>query len=216
MKKTGVYIDGYNLYYGMLKGTPYKWLELEKLIRSMIKADHDLVFIKYFTAPIKTYPYDAAALERQNLYLQAIATNPKIQTILGYYAKHTGWLPAHADECKQCSITRYGMVPVMRLEEKRSDVNIAVSMLVDATRSDIESFILVTGDSDQVGSIEALRYVYRKSVIVLNPQSGLSEHLKRAASYYQNIPRDLPAHCQLPDELPIGTHGRMIHRPPTW
>lgn len=26
--RTRVYIDGYNLYYGCLKGTPYKWLDL--------------------------------------------------------------------------------------------------------------------------------------------------------------------------------------------
>ena len=26
MKRTFAYIDGYNLYYGLLKGTPYKWL----------------------------------------------------------------------------------------------------------------------------------------------------------------------------------------------
>ena len=28
--KVIVYIDGFNLFYGMLKGTPYKWLDLEK------------------------------------------------------------------------------------------------------------------------------------------------------------------------------------------
>jgi hypothetical protein len=26
--KTNVYIDGFNLYYGCLKGTPHKWLNL--------------------------------------------------------------------------------------------------------------------------------------------------------------------------------------------
>ena len=27
MKRVIAYIDGYNLYYGLLKGTPYKWLD---------------------------------------------------------------------------------------------------------------------------------------------------------------------------------------------
>ena len=27
---TGVYIDGLNLYYGALRGTPFRWLDLEK------------------------------------------------------------------------------------------------------------------------------------------------------------------------------------------
>jgi hypothetical protein len=28
---TNVYIDGFNLYYGCLKGTPHKWLDLDAL-----------------------------------------------------------------------------------------------------------------------------------------------------------------------------------------
>ena len=109
-----------------------------------------------------------------------------------------------------------GFVPVKKLEEKRSDVNIAVAMLLDAVRTDTESFVLITGDSDQVGAIEALRYELGKSVLVFNPHSGLSQHLKRAASYYKNIPRDLPARCQLPDAIPVGTHGNFIRRPAAW
>ena len=35
-------------------------------------------------------------------------------------------------------------------------------------------------------------------------------------TYYKHIPRDLPAKCQLPDTIPVGTHGRTIHRPPAW
>ena len=45
---------------------------------------------------------------------------------------------------------------------------------------------------------------------------GLSTNLKRAASYYKNIPRDLPAKCQLPDSIPVGTHGNFIRRPAAW
>ncbi len=33
--KTNVYIDGVNLYYGALRGTPYKWLDLDALFRLM-------------------------------------------------------------------------------------------------------------------------------------------------------------------------------------
>lgn len=29
-------------------------------------------------------------------------------------------------------------------------------------------------------------------------------------------PRDLPARCQLPDEIPVGTHGNVIRRPEAW
>ena len=157
MKKTRVYIDGYNLYYGLLKGTPWKWLDLELFSKGLLNPDHEIVSIVYFTAPVKTHPHDPAAL-----------------------------------------------------------VNITVTMLLDAVRTDTESFALITGDSDQVGAIEALRYELGKSVLVFNPHAGLSQHLKRAASYYKNIPRDLPARCQLPDEIPVGTHGNVIRRPAAW
>jgi len=31
--RTVIYIDGFNLYYGALRGTPYKWLDIEKSFR---------------------------------------------------------------------------------------------------------------------------------------------------------------------------------------
>ena len=83
-------------------------------------------------------------------------------------------------------------------------------------RSDADCFVLVTGDSDQAGTVYALRHEFGKSVLVFNPHVAVSEHLKRAATYYAHIPRDLPAKCQLPDVIPIGTHGRTIHRPAAW
>ncbi len=31
---TNVYVDGFNLYYGCLKGTPYRWLDLGALCQA--------------------------------------------------------------------------------------------------------------------------------------------------------------------------------------
>jgi hypothetical protein len=33
------YIDGFNLYYGCLKGSPYKWLDLDALARRLQPRD---------------------------------------------------------------------------------------------------------------------------------------------------------------------------------
>jgi len=33
---TNVYVDGFNLYYGCLKGTPYKWLDLGALCQALL------------------------------------------------------------------------------------------------------------------------------------------------------------------------------------
>ena len=66
MKKTIAYIDGYNLYYGLLKSNPKsKWLDLSALVKKLLRPDHDIVGIKFFTARIRPYPQDLAAIERQ-------------------------------------------------------------------------------------------------------------------------------------------------------
>lgn len=55
--KTIVYIDGYNLYYSMLTGSRYKWLDLHLLMGDVIKDAYpnmraNIEQIKFFTAPI--------------------------------------------------------------------------------------------------------------------------------------------------------------------
>ena len=211
MKKTLVYIDGYNLYYGLLKGLP----DLRTFVASMFKEEHEIVSIKYFTARVRTYPYDIAAEERQKIYLQALAASGGVEIVEGFYNKKKAWLPHVSKKCRTCAEARAGMSHVVKLEEKRSDVNLAVTALVDAVRLDADSFAFITGDSDQVGTVYALRREFGKSVLVFNPHVAVSEHLKRAATYYAHIPRDLPARCQLPDVVPL-PNGRTIHRPPAW
>jgi hypothetical protein len=51
--KVYVYVDGFNLYYGALKRTPYKWLDLAALCRLMLPND-SIEHIKYYTARVFT------------------------------------------------------------------------------------------------------------------------------------------------------------------
>lgn len=216
MKKTIIYIDGYNLYYGLLKNNPRgKWLDLKSFVASLLRPDHEITAIKFFTARIRPYPYDIAAVERQKIYLQALSSIDKIQVCEGFYNKNKVWLPLLNEKCKSCSESRNGMARVVKFEEKRSDVNIAVSAMIDAARTDAECFVLITGDSDQVGTIEALRYEFGKKVLVFNPHAAVSDHLKRAASYYSHIPVTLPESCRLPDSI-VMPNNRILHCPLAW
>jgi len=216
MKRVIAYIDGYNLYYGLIKGTSYKWLDLVALARSFLRPDQEIVAVKYFTAPIKTHPHDLAAIDRQKVYLQALAKYPLVQVVQGFYSKHKTLAPAVDEKCRACDVATDGYVPVVKLEEKRSDVNFAISVLLDAFNDSADSFFLFTGDSDQIGTVETVRGKFGKRVCVFNPHESFSVNLKNAASYYQNISRDLPARCQLPEEIPVGTHGNVLRRPAAW
>ena len=140
MKPTIAYVDGFNLFYGLLKGTRDLWLDPVEFVRRLLREE---------------------------------------------------------------------------LEEKRSDVNIATSMVLDAVNNRAESFVLVSGDTDFIAPVNIVRKDYGKNVIVLNPHTRRSD-LKQYASYYKDIPRDQPSQCQLPDEIPIGTHGNVIRRPLSW
>jgi len=112
-----------------------KWLDLVSFSRALVKEGIDFIGVDYFTARIKTYPHDAAAIERQNVYLRALSTLPNLTIHEGFYNKNRTWAPFVEDPCRTCETFPGGMAHVMKLEEKRSDVNIATAMLWDAKRS---------------------------------------------------------------------------------
>ena len=49
MNKTIVYIDGFNLYYGLAKNTGYKWLDIIEFCKKVFPKNN-IVKVKYFTA----------------------------------------------------------------------------------------------------------------------------------------------------------------------
>ena len=78
---TNVYIDGFNLYYGSLKGTPYKWLDLAELSSVLLPQD-TISRIRYFTAQVNARPHDPQQPVRQQTYLRALPTIPDCPSIL--------------------------------------------------------------------------------------------------------------------------------------
>ena len=103
----------------------------------------------------------------------------------------------------------------MKFEEKRTDANIITEMLRDAFTSDVQSFILISGDSDFAAPLDLIRQELRRQVVVLNPKDRRSD-LIHHATIYRDIPRDLPTICQLPDEVSVGRTGKVIRRPAAW
>src|ERR1700733_157578 len=78
-----VYIDGFNLYYGVLKFSKDKWLDIEKLCR--ILRPHDSIKkIKYFTALSH-----GGKSQDQLTYLKALETLPLVNVVLGRYKNKT-------------------------------------------------------------------------------------------------------------------------------
>ncbi|MBR9824490.1 MAG: NYN domain-containing protein [Alphaproteobacteria bacterium] len=53
--RTYVYIDDFTLYYGALKGTDYKWLDLSALMSNLLPRNN-IIRVELFTARIKPRP----------------------------------------------------------------------------------------------------------------------------------------------------------------
>ena len=90
--RTRVYVDGFNLYYGALKGTPFKWLDPVLLTSLLLPPDHQIERLRYFTARVSG-KLDPRAPARQRVYLKALATLPEVEIHYGRFLAKTAWRP---------------------------------------------------------------------------------------------------------------------------
>ncbi len=68
-RKYVLYVDGFNLYYRMVKEKPqYKWLNIKSLFESFNFKPHPITKIRYFTAKVASQ--DSSKHIRQNLYIR--------------------------------------------------------------------------------------------------------------------------------------------------
>lgn len=206
--RTNVYVDAFNLYYGCLKRTPYRWLDLAMLC-SLLLPNHSIHRIRYFTALVSARPGDPRGPQRQQVYLRALRTIPNLTLHYGCYLTH----PARLRR-QNLSGDAGSPVWVLRTEEKGSDVNLATYLLVDAFRDDCEAAVVVSNDSDLVEPIRIVRAELGKIVGLLNPQKRPSRVLVREATFIKQVRPGVLAASQFPPIL-VDARG-SFHKPPSW
>jgi hypothetical protein len=82
--RTNIYIDGFNLYYGAAKHTPYKWLNVALLCETVLPGIA-INRIRYFTALVKPTLADPQMRQRQEVYIRALETLPNLTVHCGHY-----------------------------------------------------------------------------------------------------------------------------------
>jgi len=209
-RRTIVYIDGFNLYYGALKSGPHKWLNLERYFRFLLPHD-DLQRIRYFTAMV-----DGPTAAHQRVYLQALATLPLVDVILGRFKTKKIRCRVDPTICAVPHAQRLFGAP----EEKRTDVNIAVHILDDAYQGACDRFVIVSGDSDLVPAVVAVKHRFpAKEVVVYvpsrDPVRGAAVELRTSADRARTLPLNFLAHAQFPNVIPDGAGGALT-KPTDW
>jgi hypothetical protein len=91
--RTSIYIDGFNLYYRALKGTPYKWLDVKQLALNLLQPHNVITEIKYFTAIVSGI-FDPSQPLRQKIYIRALKSHiPEFSVYYGHFLTHTVLFP---------------------------------------------------------------------------------------------------------------------------
>ena len=211
-KRTHVYVDGFNLYYGCLKGTAERWLDLQKFCQKIFPAN-EIRRIHYYTALVGSTVLDPQKPERQQTYLRALETLSTVSIRLGMFRTNTvkrelaSPIPGGP---------RY--VDVLDPKEKGSDVNIATDLLADGFRGEYDVAIVVSNDSDLCRPIDVVRKQLGLDVIVVAPVCQQSRHpsyeLRQVATFVITPRRSTLRACQFPDTVADG--NGMITKPVGW
>lgn len=201
IKSVIVYVDGFNLYFGMKESGYgiYKWLNIKNLVTGFLTANQNLVDLKYFTSRVTNNPLKQ---KRQATYIEALETTG-IKVIYGMYK-------AKDYDCKNCGHT--WQIP----NEKMTDVNIATQMLIDAFTDKFDTAILISGDSDLVPPIKSIHKLFpEKSVSVWFPPSRHTHSVASAAKGSLMLGRKTLKSNQFPIEV-TKSDGYVLHKPASW
>lgn len=199
-KRVAVLVDGFNLYHGVHEqsGRKHLWLDLWALSESLLKDDQTLVAIHYFTARVRD---DVEGAARQNVYLNALKS-VGVRVVEGRFQEKEL-------TCRKCGKSWRSY------EEKESDVNLCLTLLESATAKSFDVALIVSGDSDMVPAVKAVRRHDRNlRLVAVFPPKRFSDELKRAVDASMHLGAAKIRQAQFPDEV---VDGERIHvRPPYW
>jgi hypothetical protein len=177
MMRVGVYVDGFNLYYGGRslcgRGTAgWRWLDIRALSTTLIGERKNwpgatIERLIYCTARIDAANNPSGHAD-QDIYLRALDAASSVDRIrYGRYVSRLRYWPLAAPgpqnrpvpvipqlpAAAQNAIGGYlsngrFMVPIAHTEEKGSDVNVAAHLLLDVLRGDVDAALLISNDSD--------------------------------------------------------------------
>lgn len=201
-ERVSVYVDGFNLYFGMMEAglSNCRWLDIKLLAKNLLKPDQELFEAKYFTARVSNNPDKQ---KRQSIYLEALYEQG-VKIIYGQYQMNN-------TECHRC-----GHIWV-NANEKMTDVNIATQLIVDAYKDKYDMALLISGDSDLVPPIRAVHENFpSKRIFVAFPPKRHNNTVAIVAKGSLIVGRKKLIDSQLPTTVQKASDGYILNKPTDW
>lgn len=198
--RAAIYVDGFNLYYPIHEmGEDWchlKWANLWKL-GELISEPHNATLVKavFCTAVPSHYPDKR---DRHNKFNNAQRANGV--TVVPGHHMHDG----------------------IKWNEKQTDINVALSLILDAVDDVYDIAILVSADSDQGATAKVFkeRFPAKRLLAVAPPNRPVSDKVKPYAHQHFTMPRLLMERCVM-SEVVHGKGGAIVRPdeyapPPGW
>lgn len=203
----GVYVDGYNLYFGGRslcgRGTPgWRWLDVRALAEALIHERTDwpaaqIERVVYCTARVDATENPSSYAD-QDVYLKALLAVGSVDHIeFGYYVARvksaplavrdpsgrprlitSDWPVMVQDGTGAAVPDARFLISVAHREEKGSDVNVASHLLLDVLSGNVDAALVISNDSDLRFPIEQARD--RVPVGLVNPTPSQTAGALRA------------------------------------
>jgi uncharacterized LabA/DUF88 family protein len=213
-KRSIIYIDGFNFYYGMLIDRPdLKWINYQRLAE-LLRPDDDIVHVRLFTAMVDKKKAVSEKRDRQQRLWAALKTQPKITLTEGKFAQRdrTCLVPTcHNPERKFTA-----------LEEKQTDVNIALQIVRDVQTLAPDIVVIMSGDIDLLPALDVIMSIDRKvrPVIYIPVHEEILKYRRkdefmRYSEAVKPIPEKYLRQAQFPAQVPLA-NGNSVERPLEW
>ena len=192
MKKILVLIDGFNFYH-RLKDYQYKykecvkWLSYPRLIMQYFDnySDYEFEYI-YFSAKADFRGDDV--VQRHEKYIEALNLD-NVKVVLGQFKKKEINRCKCNERCIGCK-GHQDKTPLIKHEEKNTDVNIAITLLEKALKKEYDKCYILSSDSDFNSAIKRAKEVYPEGIITLVPPP-LVNNKNRKQRYNINAVKEL-------------------------
>jgi len=215
--RVGFFVDGFNLYHSLAayakESGDYsvKWLDLTGLANGSLHevgGSSRLRSLHYFTAlPEHLYLADPGRLQRHRTYVRALTAQGTARpvVVLGRIAQ------------QQVQVRTAGGPVIGSLwREKGTDVALAMTLLREASKGDIDEAVIISGDADYLPAVRVFREMYPSiGLRFAFPRGRASKELLREAPNSFTLTSAAYLSHRLPERIRLPS-GKWLYCPAEW